>query len=359
MAMVGLLALISWSAQAAHDVPGWRAGAAASFFDFQGDDVPDPALGDKFIDDNSVGAKVWAQYRFSKLFALEGAYHNSGDLEDIVVTSGDSTDFNIKFDGFSAQALLFLPLTPEDIEVYVKAGYYDFDDELSVDGSVTSNGSESGLVAGAGAEISLADNFAIRADLDWFDADVGDLWAVNLGVQYYFGGQKAEPVAMAAEAPPPPPPPPPPMAAPDADADGVADAADRCPATPAGDRVDERGCSCDVTRQLQFEFDSDQLTDEDKVVLDEVAGNLTVLGFVGGTIEGHTDSEGEEDYNLDLSKRRAQTVASYLEAKGIARGRIKVVGMGESMPISDNDTEEGRALNRRVVLRREDCAAGN
>jgi OOP family OmpA-OmpF porin len=141
----------------------------------------------------------------------------------------------------------------------------------------------------------------------------------------------------------------------DSDGDGVVDGTDQCPETPRGDRVGPAGCSCDVTRQLQFAFGSAELTDADKQILDEMAENLTRLKFVSGTIEGHTDSVGSEAFNQGLSERRAQTVAAYLESKGIAAGRMQVVGRGESDPVGDNNTAEGRAMNRRVVAKRTDC----
>ena len=98
-------------------------------------------------------------------------------------------------------------------------------------------------------------------------------------------------------------------------------AATSAPIRPKGERVGAQGCSCDVTRQLQFKLDSAELTDEDKAILDEVAGNLTRLKFVSGTVVGHTDSTGSDAYNQGLSERRAQAVATYLEGKGIAVGR--------------------------------------
>jgi OOP family OmpA-OmpF porin len=157
---------------------------------------------------------------------------------------------------------------------------------------------------------------------------------------------------MAAAAAPPPPPPPPPA---DGDGDGVVDAADQCPDTPKGDRVGSQGCSCDVTRQLQFGLNSAELTASDQATLDEVVENLKRLKFVSGTVVGHTDSSGPDAYNQKLSERRAAAVAKYLEERGIATGRMSVSGAGESEPVADNKTAEGRAQNRRVVLKRTDC----
>ncbi len=97
------------------------------------------------------------------------------------------------------------------------------------------------------------------------------------------------------------------------------DANDQCPDTPKGDRVGTQGCSCDVTRQLQFKLNSAELTDEDKVILDTMAENLTRLKFVSGTVVGHTDSSGSEAYNQSLSERRAQTVATTWKARASPR----------------------------------------
>jgi outer membrane protein OmpA-like peptidoglycan-associated protein/outer membrane protein W len=141
----------------------------------------------------------------------------------------------------------------------------------------------------------------------------------------------------------------------DSDGDGVIDADDKCPNTPKGDRVGPHGCSCDVSVQLQFKFDSAELTSEDMATLDRVAMRLNELQFVGGEVAGYTDSTGDEAYNLDLSKRRAQSALDYLASKGVAPGRMTAVGFGEANPIADNATAEGRAQNRRVVIRRTDC----
>jgi OOP family OmpA-OmpF porin len=108
---------------------------------------------------------------------------------------------------------------------------------------------------------------------------------------------------------------------------------------------------------VQFKLDSAELTDAGKAVLDEAAAELNRLKFVSGTVIGHTDSSGSDAYNQKLSERRAQTVSAYLQGKGIAVGRLNASGAGESQPVADNKTAEGRAQNRRVVLQRTDCDA--
>jgi outer membrane protein OmpA-like peptidoglycan-associated protein len=136
----------------------------------------------------------------------------------------------------------------------------------------------------------------------------------------------------------------------------VIDANDRCPNTPRGERVGVNGCSCDTVVELNFEFDSAQLTAADIARLDELAVTLRQLEFVEGNAVGHTDSIGDEAFNQGLSERRAQAVADYLASKGIAAGRLAVSGRGETQPVADNSTAEGRAKNRRVVLTRSDAA---
>jgi OOP family OmpA-OmpF porin len=68
-------------------------------------------------------------------------------------------------------------------------------------------------------------------------------------------------------------------------------------------------------------------------------------------ISAHTDSKGADEYNFELSQKRAENVVSYLISKGIDRSRLTAKGYGETVPVSDNETEEGRAENRRVEMR--------
>ncbi|HKL63841.1 MAG TPA: OmpW family outer membrane protein [Woeseiaceae bacterium] len=235
-----------------------------------------------------------------------------------------------------------------------------------------------GLAAQLGADFQLTDRWFINAVVRWIDidfdaalsgSDIGtvevDPWVYGIHLGYRFGrAGDAAPVAAAAtaaavapepEPEPAPAPPPPPPAPADTDGDGVADGNDLCPATPAGRQVGPRGCRCDYTVSLAFGFDSDALTAEDRRLLDDLAENLKRLPYLRGVVEGHTDSRGPEAYNQQLSERRARSAYQYLLDAGIRAAQLSYVGYGESRPVADNDTEEGRALNRRVVVRRTDC----
>jgi OOP family OmpA-OmpF porin len=101
-----------------------------------------------------------------------------------------------------------------------------------------------------------------------------------------------------------------------------------------------------------FDFDKAVLKEEGKVALHELDDDIKAKGakVVDIDVIGHTDSTGPEDYNMDLSVRRAQAVADYIISEGIDASIIDVSGEGESNPIASNDTREGRAENRRVDI---------
>ncbi|MFM7799409.1 MAG: OmpW family outer membrane protein, partial [Planctomycetota bacterium] len=252
---------------------------------------------------------------------------------------------------------------------YVGAGlgYAQFNGETPAGLSL---GRSWGPTAVAGIDLGITKRFFVNASARWVDMDsrvrlngtkVGTvnldpmIYSINLG--YRFGS--AAPVAVTAgaiatiapavvakpvvEAPK------------DSDGDGVIDPNDMCPDTPRGTRVGPQGCPCDLTLKLNFDFDSAPLTAEEKAQLDAAAAELKRLNWTSGVVEGHTDSIGKDAYNQALSERRVKSVRDYLIAQGIAEGRMEPKGLGESQPVADNRTAEGRAENRRVVLRRTDC----
>ncbi|MCA0931846.1 OmpA family protein [Lutimonas saemankumensis] len=101
---------------------------------------------------------------------------------------------------------------------------------------------------------------------------------------------------------------------------------------------------------VNFAFDSADLTPEAKKNLDAVAEIFIEFPDTELMIEGHTDSVGDENYNMKLSQRRANSVVAYLKAKGVAANRFKVEAFGETRPRFENDTKENQAKNRRVEI---------
>jgi outer membrane protein OmpA-like peptidoglycan-associated protein len=112
-----------------------------------------------------------------------------------------------------------------------------------------------------------------------------------------------------------------------------------------------------TVNNVEFAFDSAEMKGQYQAELDSVSAILEPhrpllrQGLETLYVIGHTDSKGSEEYNMALSKRRAQAVADHLMTQDPSRGKfIKVVGRGESEPIASNDTEAGRQVNRRVVI---------
>ena len=113
---------------------------------------------------------------------------------------------------------------------------------------------------------------------------------------------------------------------------------------------------CSLTRKLEVFFDnnSSKLKPESFKDLDLAVGFLKAVPTATGVIEGHTDANGSDAYNQRLSEERAKAVRDYIISMGIDPSRLEARGLGESQPVADNSTPEGRAQNRRVVLRRTD-----
>jgi OOP family OmpA-OmpF porin len=137
----------------------------------------------------------------------------------------------------------------------------------------------------------------------------------------------------------------------------VTDDKDRCPTTPAGVKVDAVGCFREFTlRGVEFETNSSELGATGRAELDRAVAEFKRLpadlaAGVKVSIEGHTDSTGTDAYNQGLSERRAASVGRYLVDAGLPASIVSTSGAGESSPVDSNDTVEGRANNRRVVIK--------
>ncbi len=140
----------------------------------------------------------------------------------------------------------------------------------------------------------------------------------------------------------------------DMDKDGIADANDRCPESVEGLAVNSLGCAVGSeitfsTFYVNFTSGSNNVTEDSKAQLSEVADFVKMNDAVTLILEGHTDSTGSEALNLDLSEQRAKAVGSVLvDEYSVNADQIKYRAVGEANPVASNSTEEGRKLNRRV-----------
>jgi len=119
-----------------------------------------------------------------------------------------------------------------------------------------------------------------------------------------------------------------------------------------GAKVERVGEGIHVTfaSGLLFDFDSDRVRQAAATNLRNLASSLGEYPNTDLLIVGHTDSDGPDSYNWDLSERRARAAASYLAAQGVARTRLRTAGRGEAEPVTSNETDAGRQQNRRVEV---------
>lgn len=226
---------------------------------------------------------------------------------------------------FAITAGARMSLNDENKEVFVSAqgGYYS-----DITGPINDKGDGFNIAAGFNYEFhpGTALGLFIRRDQSSMRAARGstdDLTYLVTGLSFR---HRFLP-------PPPAPPPPPPVVA----------QAPPPPPAPMKKKL--------VLRGVNFDFDKSDIRADARPILDEAAATLKDAGAVAVVVDGHTDARGTDEYNQALSLRRANSVRSYLIGKGIDASRMTVEGFGESRPVASNDTDEGRAQNRRVELR--------
>lgn len=151
---------------------------------------------------------------------------------------------------------------------------------------------------------------------------------------------------------------------PDNDRDGILDPDDKCPLEPEtiNGKDDEDGCpdkgeskvrvtaeKIEILEKVFFDTNKDTIKERSFSILNQVGAVLKANPQITLVqVEGHTDDRGKDDYNLDLSQRRAESVRAYLIGRGIDEKRLRAVGFGETKPIADNKKAKGRDTNRRV-----------
>lgn len=314
------------------------------------------------------------EYRFLPQWAVEAVY-STADPE----IKNSSTD--VDFEEIRVDGLYYFGRQSDTINPYLAAGvgHADFDG-----GSVTTPGTEhdeTRVNLGGGVRFNMTDMLSLRADLralHGVDESTFDAQA-TLGLSLAFSRDTSEPEPAPAPAPAPEPVQdsdgdgvpdnrdqcPGTVAGAsvdrqgcelDSDGDGVVDRLDQCPGTPSGAKVDETGCETvtveTITLYVTFPFNSAQIGSEYDDDIREVADAMKADQEVNVEIGGHTDSIGPAEYNQELSQRRAEAVAERLiSVYGIDPNRVDAVGYGEAQPVATNETEGGRARNRRVEAR--------
>ncbi len=259
------------------------------------------------------------------------------------------------------------------LSLYGRAGVGQMDN--SARGVLFRRENDFQFLLGVGLEYAFRNGLGVRAEFTAYDTDANYR---GFSVLYRFGGRRINTLPGEPELPDLPAPapietlPPPPIPADlpavsaeelpslseiiaddDSDADGVLDNADECPDTSPGTPVNPAGCEMfnGVLEGVNFNTSSDTLTQSATAVLDDVVSTLDAFPAVKIAIHAHTDNQGPEDNNLELSRRRALAVARYLTSKGIGIERLQARAYGETRPIADNSTKDGRLVNRRVEFR--------
>jgi len=128
----------------------------------------------------------------------------------------------------------------------------------------------------------------------------------------------------------------------------VYDEDDQCPGTPAGAAVNAVGCWTLDT--ILFDFDKTEIKSAAYPLLDNVVSILKKNPDMKVLLSGHCDNVGTQEYNLDLSQRRANAVRDYIVRKGILWRKLDTQGFGFTQPVALNGTDSGRAMNRRVEV---------
>ena len=322
------------------------------------------ATGDSFYKENGLytGAALGIELTPSTQFQVEYGVSNTDAVNRAGTVTNDaeqemiSGNFLIgteQFTGYTDNALkpyVLVGAGRSKIEVEDPAG--DF-----VTGSKDTIGN-----LGLGAMYRINDALSLRGEaraIHNFDNNWWEGMALA-GLEVVLGGHLAPAVAV------------PPMEEPnvvtppivvvesdlDSDGDGVPDSIDACPGTPMNVVVDARGCPVpvDITDELKMElrvfFDNDKsaIKTQYKPEIAKVAEKMREYPNSTARVEGHASKTGPSArYNQRLSEARAVAVKSMLTNEfGIAPNRLSTVGYGYDQPIADNNTEEGRAMNRRV-----------
>lgn len=269
-------------------------------------------------------------YNFTKYFGVEALF-------DFVATESTRTGLgDAKAYRYGGDLLLhFFP--DNNLVPYLAAGYGG----ITVDRDNQNNFTRGAFDYGPGVKYFLTDDLALRGDfrhIIFRDNKTLYNYEYTVGITYQFGAMKPAPVAA-------PLPPPAPEAAPPA-----AEAAPEAPLEPlpVAEPAPERVKYC-VSLNIEFDIDKAEIRPQYRDEVAKVGDFMKKAGTTTAVIEGYADEVGSEDYNLQLSQRRAESVVkSLVDNFGIDPSRLSAKGYGKARPIADNRTDTGRQQNRRI-----------
>lgn len=343
------LAAIS-AAPAAADDSGWNSGwyvggsLGLSQADIDQERIRRALLGagltvTSFDEDGSDwGYKLLGGYQFNRYFALEGGYFDLGEFGFTAQTSPPGTlTGTTTVRGLDIDPVALWPLS-ERFSLLGRVGlsYVETDSTYGGGGAVIAPSGGDKRAAnyklGFGLQYEFARAWALRAEAERFRIDDavgndGDVDFFSVGMVYRFFRDARPQAAAVAPAPAP---------------------ARVEPALVIVPVPAKTVKYCSIL-DIQFEINQEGIQREERERLAVLATFLKKYPDTTVLIEGHTDDVGSAEHNLELSRQRAESVAAYLrDTSGIAGSRLQAVGYGESRPIADNSTEEGKRQNRRI-----------
>ncbi|MBI1752681.1 MAG: OmpA family protein [Acidobacteria bacterium] len=295
--------------------------------------------------DHGTGFKVFGGYQFNSYVSFEGGYFDLGKAGFKAATVPLGTlNAEMKVKGVSLDAVLNIPFT-ERFSFFARVGAASAEtkDTFERTGAVlvanpTPNDRAINLKYGGGLQYDFIKSFGMRVEWERYRindavANKGDIDLASIGFLFRFGRRTDSPVAYTA------PPEPTPITAPEPYV------APTPVVVPAVARTQQYCTILDI----QFEIDKGDIQREESERFAVIGTFLAKYPDTTVVIEGHTDNVGAREHNMELSRKRAESVVNYLvETNHIDRSRLSSVGYGDTRPVSDNSTEQGKRENRRI-----------